>query len=47
MNCAETTMQGTALCRKFGLSVPVISLLATITRIVGAIAWVIERVRRA
>ena len=30
MICAETTVQGTALRRKFGLSVPVISLLATI-----------------
>ena len=27
MICAETTVQGTALCRKLGLSVPVISLL--------------------
>ncbi len=46
MICAETTVQGTALCRKLGLSVPVICLLAAIRAIVGTIAWVIERAPR-
>lgn len=36
MICAENTVQGTALRRKFGLSVPVISLLAAIRAVIGA-----------
>jgi hypothetical protein len=47
MICAENTVQGTALRRKLGLSVPVISLLAAILRaVLGFVAWAIERARR-
>jgi hypothetical protein len=46
MICAENTVQGTALRRKLGLSVPVISLLAAIRAVVGFVAWAIKRARR-
>jgi hypothetical protein len=35
MICAENPVQGTALRRKLGLSVPVISLLAAIRAVIG------------
>jgi hypothetical protein len=46
MTRAENTVQETALRRKLGLSVPVISLLAAIRAIAEFVAWGSRRARR-